>query len=46
MKNKIIIGIMLFITLIVIEIWCIYAVEGENIWNFFKEYWNWYKTLF
>ena len=50
MKKKILIfilaGILLYVTVFVIEFCCIYAVKGDNIWNYFKDCWNWYKTLF
>ena len=49
MKNKILmfilIGISLYITVVVIEFCWIYAVQGDNIWNYLKDSWNWYKTL-
>ncbi len=50
MKNRIIkfilIGILVFVAILVIEFCCIYAVQGDNIWNYLKDVWNWYKTLF
>ena len=50
MKKKILlfllVGVLLFVTVIVIVFCCIYAVQGDNIWNYLKEFWNWYKTLF
>lgn len=39
-------GILLYVTVIAIEICCIYAVEGENTLNYLKDVWNWYRTLF
>ncbi len=50
MKRKILklilVGILLYITVIVIEFCCLHAVLGDKIWNFIKDFWNWYKTLF
>ena len=45
MKKKIIVGVLLYITVIVIEFCCIYAVQGDNIWNYLKDIWEWYITL-
>lgn len=49
MKKKILkyilVGILLYITVIVIEISCISAVQGDNIWNWLTDFWNWYKSL-
>ncbi len=42
----IIIGILIFVTVLIIEFGCIYAVEGDNIWNYLKDVWNWYVALF
>lgn len=50
MKNKIlkyiIIGVSIYVAIVVIEFCCIYAVQGDNVWNHLKEFWDWYKTLF
>ncbi len=50
MKKKILkyilVGILLFVTVIVIEFCIIYAVQRENFWNYLKDVWDWYKTLF
>lgn len=50
MKKKILkyilVGVFIFIAIIVIELCCIYAVHGDNIWNYFKDVWEWYKILF
>ncbi len=50
MKRKILkyilIGILIFVAVIVVEFCCIYAVQGDNTWNYLKDFWNWYKTLF
>lgn len=49
MKNKIlkyiIIGVSIYVAIVVIEFCCIYAVQGDNVWNNLKEFWDWYKTL-
>ncbi len=42
----ILIGVSIYVTILAIELCCIYAVEGDNAWNFIKEFWDWYKTLF
>jgi len=41
----ILIAIFLYVTVIVIEICCIYAVRGDDTWNYLKEFLNWYVTL-
>jgi len=41
----IIIGILLYVSIIVIEFGCFYAVQGDDIWNNLKEFWYWYKKL-
>ncbi len=50
MKKKIlifiIIGIVIYFTIAAIEFCCIYAVQGDNIWNYINDFWNWYKKLF
>ncbi|MDE7082401.1 MAG: hypothetical protein K2O89_01695 [Clostridia bacterium] len=50
MKNKILkyilICVLIFIAIIAIEFGCLYAVQGDNIWNYLKDFWEWYKTLF
>lgn len=45
MKKSILLGILIFITVIVIELCCICALEGNNISNYLEEFWSWYKTL-
>lgn len=48
MKKKlliILIGILVYINIIIIEICCIYAVKGDNTWNYLKEFWDWYKNF-
>ena len=41
----ILIGVLIFISIVVIEFCCLYAVLGDNIWNYLKDFWEWYKTL-
>lgn len=41
----ILIGVLIYITVVVIELCCIYAVEGDNFWNYLKEFWDWYKRM-
>ena len=41
----ILIGVSIFVAVMVIEFCCIYAVQRENVWNFYKDFWDWYKTL-
>lgn len=49
MKKKIIkfiiIGILLYVSLTVIEFGCFYAVQGEDIWDNLKKFWCWYKKV-
>ncbi len=40
------VGISVVVAIIGIEFCIIYAVEGENFWNYLKDAWDWYKTLF
>jgi len=42
----IIVGILLCVAALVIGFCCIYAVQGDNVRNYLKEFWNWYKTFF
>lgn len=42
----ILIGISTYVALLVIEFGCIYAFQGNNIWNYLKDFWEWYSTLF
>ncbi len=42
----ILIGISIFVAVLVIEFCCLYAVQEDNIWNYLKEVWEWYSTLF
>lgn len=50
MKKKILkfilVGILLYVTLIVIEFCCTYAVQGDNTWNYIKDFFSWYVTFF
>lgn len=49
MKKKILkfilIGVLLYVTVIVIEFGCIYAEQGDSIWDYLKDFWSWYKML-
>ena len=48
MKKKILIiliCILLYVTEIVIELCYIYATQGDNTWNYLKEFWDWYKNF-
>jgi len=42
----ILIGILIYVTILVIEVCCFYAVLGDDVWDFIKEAWSWYSTLF
>lgn len=50
MKRKILkiilIGVAIYFAILVIEFIYLYAVEGDNIRNYLREVWDWYKTLF
>lgn len=50
MKRKkltiILVSISIYIALILMETCYIYARQGDNISNYFNEFWTWYKTLF
>lgn len=35
-----------YVAIAVINFSCIYALQGENFWNYLKECWDWYKKLF
>lgn len=42
----VLIGVSIYIAILLIEIGIIYAVKGEETWDYLKEVWSWYKTLF
>lgn len=42
----VLIGVSIYLAVLLIEICCIYAVQKENTWNYLKEVWGWYSTLF
>lgn len=44
-KNLILVGASVFVTLIVIGYCWVYSVQGDNFWNYFKEYFYWYINL-
>lgn len=42
----IIIGVSIYVAVIVIEFYCLYAVHANDILNYLKEFWIWYISLF
>ncbi len=50
MKKKILkiilISVAIYVAVLIIEIGCLYAVKGDDVWNYLKDVWDWYKTLF
>lgn len=40
------IGVSIYVVILVIEFCCIYAVKGENTWDYLKDFWEWYSTMF
>ncbi len=42
----VLIGVSIYLAVLLIEICCIYTVQKDNTWNYLKDFWNWYKTLF
>lgn len=42
----IIIGAMAYIEVTVIALCWIYALKGDDMENYLKDFWNWYKTMF
>lgn len=50
MKKKILkyvlIGVSIYVAIFLIEFCIIYAVKGDDTWNYFKEYCKWYSNLF
>ncbi len=42
----ILIGVLVYVAVLAIEICCIYAAIGDDVWNYLKDTWEWYKTLF
>ena len=40
------IGVAVYVAIAVIEFCCIYSWQGDNVWNYLKECWDWYKKLF
>ena len=43
--RNIIIAISVFVAICLIQFICIYAIKGDETWEFYKEFWNWYKQL-
>lgn len=41
----VLIGVLLFVAVLVIEFCILYAVQGDNIWNYLEDFWGWYKNL-
>lgn len=41
----VLIAVSIYIAVLVIEVGVIYAVQGDNTWNYLKEVWEWYSTL-
>ena len=41
----ILIGISIYVAALVIEFCTLYAVLGNNIWNYIKEVWEWYSHI-
>ena len=41
----VLIGVSVYLALLVIEFCWIYAIEGDNTWNYIKDFWKWYTTL-
>lgn len=41
----ILIGIAIYAAILLIEFGCIYAVQGNNTWNYLKDFFNWYIAL-
>ncbi len=53
MKKKILkvlkyvlIGVSIYVAVLLIAFCIIYAIKGKDTWNYFKEVWEWYSTLF
>ncbi len=48
MKKKILkyilIDVLIYVAVLIIEFCCLYAVQGDNIWNYLKKVWEWYIT--
>lgn len=40
----VLVGISIYFAILLIEFCCIYAVQGNNTWNYIKEFFNWYIT--
>ena len=41
----ILIGVLIYVAVLVIEFICLYAVKGDDVWNYLRDVWSWYKTL-
>lgn len=42
----VLIVISIYFAVLLIGIGSIYAVKGDDTWNYLKEVWEWYSTLF
>lgn len=40
------ISVSIYLAVLLIDICCIYAVQKDNTWNYLKEVWEWYSSLF
>ncbi len=38
----ILIVVLIYVAVLVIEFFCLYAVKGDNIRNYLKDVWEWY----
>lgn len=41
----VLIGVSIYVAILLIEFCIIYAVKGEDTWEYYKEFWEWYSTL-
>ena len=41
----VLIGISIYLAILLIEVAIIYAVKGEDTWNYLKEFWEWYSQF-
>ncbi len=42
----ILVGVSFYVMILIVGFCCIYAAQGDDTWNYLKDFWEWYKTLF
>ncbi|MDE7330495.1 MAG: hypothetical protein K2N30_05380 [Clostridia bacterium] len=40
------VGVLIYVMIIAVEFYYIYSKQGDNIWNYLNDLWEWYKKFF